>query len=229
MKKLLFSVLLLCGLTVHAQPAGGFGGIQQKVELATSQEWKDVNYAGDNQPYHTCDIYLPKKTADTYPIVIHIYGSAWMNNNGKGMADLGTVVRALLDAGYAVVCPNHRSNADQAVGGMPMPPKSKLNDLHCPVLYILGGTTDIAYENGMDDFRLIQHVPACVVNYPVGHGGTYREPHGGEFTVPALAWLQWQLKGDKESAKLFIGKKPELLLRDKWTLECNKKFSELKE
>ena len=618
MKKLLFSVLLLCGLTVHAQPAGGFGGIQQKVELATSQEWKDVNYAGYNQPFHTCDIYLPKKTADTYPVVIHIYGSAWMNNNGKGMADLGTVVRALLDAGYAVVCPNHRSsadaawpaqlhdiravirfvrgeaakyhfdpsfvavsgfssgghlastaattsgmktatvgsvtidlegtlgqyadqssavqaacdwsgpvdltamdcgehmtmgadspedmmvrskldrepdkyrslsavtyvdkndppviifhgekdpvvpccqgrqfyellkaagvhteavfpaegnhggpqmytpenlkkmvcfldcvrkggaascgdhksgqccgsgkgccqqsrqrivenggtgayktvmkeelsldqehtvfvpqdlsafgpqrplpvlvwgngacanspwehmnflnelashgflviatgeipmvdewykgpmsradqqiqsldwafaqnqdpqspyyqkidtrhiclagmscgglqtlhncadpritavmicnsglfkqsNADQAVGGMPMPPKSKLNDLHCPVLYILGGTTDIAYENGMDDFRLIQHVPACVVNYPVGHGGTYREPHGGEFTVPALAWLQWQLKGDKESAKLFIGKKPELLLRDKWTLECNKKFSELKE
>lgn len=72
-------------------------------------------------------------------------------------------------------------------------------------------------------------VPACVVNYPVGHGGTYREPHGGEFTVPALAWLQWQLKGDKESAKLFVGKKPELLLRDKWTLECNKKFSELKE
>jgi len=73
-----------------AQPAGGFGGLQKQMKLETSQEWKDVNYVGDDQAYHTCDIYLPKKEAAAYPVVIHIYGSAWFSNNGKGMADLGT-------------------------------------------------------------------------------------------------------------------------------------------
>ena len=585
---------MLLAIGCQAQPAGGFGGFQQQVKLETSQEWKDVNYAGDDQTYHTCDIYLPKKEAAAYPVVIHIYGSAWFNNNGKGAADLGTIVKSLLNAGYAVVCPNHRSsmdakwpaqlhdiravirfvrgeakkykfdpsfiatsgfssgghlasvaattsgngkakvgtvdidlegslgnylnesshvnaacdwsgpidltamdcgehmtmgdnspedvllnsklskepdkylslsatsyidkncppviifhgekdnvvpccqgkkffealkaagvktvatfvpegghgmgmygeenlqkmvkfldeeriangpkeriienggngqykaimkeveglkehtviapqdlskfsarnplpilvwgngacanspfehinflneiasngfivlatgnipmtdewykgpmsraeqqiesidwafaqnadpnspyyqkldvkhicvagmscgglqtlfncadprittimicnsglfkqsNAAQAVGGMPMPPKSKLKELHTPIMYMLGGKEDIAYENGMDDFHLIEHVPAVAINLPVGHGGTYRQPHGGEFTIPALAWLKWQLKGDKESARMFIGKKPGLLQRKDWTLEANKKFQKLK-
>ncbi|MBQ6055492.1 MAG: alpha/beta hydrolase, partial [Prevotella sp.] len=96
-----------------AQPAGGFGGFQvPQVKLETSQEWKDVNYAGDDQAYHTCDIYLPKQEKASYPVVIHIYGSAWFSNSSKGMADLGTIVKSLLDAGFAVVCPNHRSSMD---------------------------------------------------------------------------------------------------------------------
>ena len=606
MKKTLLSAVTLClSLTGMAQPAGGFGGFQQQTKLETSQEWKDVNYAGDDKAYHTRDIYLPKKEAASYPVVIHIYGSAWFSNSSKGMADLGTIGKALLDAGYAVVCPNHRSsmdaqwpaqihdiravirfvrgeaakykfdpsfiatsgfssgghlssiaatttglkqtkvgsvdidlegtvgshlnessavnaacdwsgpvdltamdcgdhitmgkdspedvllkskldkepdkyrslsaveyidkndppiiifhgdkdnvvpncqgkkfyellkaagvkteatfpaegghggpemyteenlkkmvcflncvrkggscskdccqqhepktriiegggqgpykavmkeeptlkehtvivpqdltpfgpqkllpvlvwgngacanspfehinflneiasngyivlatgnipmtdewykgpmsraeqqiesldwiiaqnsdpkspyyqkvdtknicvagmscgglqtlyncadprittlmicnsglfkqsNAAQAVGGMPMPEKSKLKDIHTPIIYILGGKEDIAYENGMDDFHLIEHVPCCAINYPVGHGGTYRQPYGGEFTIPALAWLNWQLKGDKEAAKMFVGKKPGLLQRKDWTIEKNKLFQKLK-
>jgi len=114
-------------------------------------------------------------------------------------------------------------NVSQAVGGMPMPPKSKLKEIHCPIIYILGGETDIAYQNGMDDFHRIDHVAAYAVNYPVGHGGTYREAHGGEFTVPALAWLQWQLKGDREAAKLFVGSNNGLSQRPKWTIEKNAK------
>ena len=66
-----------------------------------------------------------------------------------------------------------------ALPNMPMPSKDKLKEIHTPVFYMLGGQEDIAYENGMDDFRRISHVPACVANYPVGHGGTYRQPHGG--------------------------------------------------
>ena len=120
------------------------------------------------------------------------------------------------------------SNAAQAVGGMPMPPKEKLADIHTPVLYILGGKEDIAYENGMDDFHRIHHVPAFAANYPVGHGGTYREPHGGEFTVPALAWLDWQLKGDKEAARMFVGKNCGLAKRKDWTIERNKAANALK-
>ena len=98
-----------------AQPGGGFGGFggfQKEASLETSQVWKDVNYAGDDQAFHTCDIYLPKQEKATYPVVIHIYGSAWFSNSSKGAADLGTIVKALLNAGYAVVCPNHRSSMD---------------------------------------------------------------------------------------------------------------------
>ncbi len=114
MKRILLSTIMLCMASwLIAQPQGGFGGFQApQVKLETSQEWKDVNYAGDDKAFHTCDIYLPKKEADNYPVVIHVYGSAWFSNSSKGMADLGTIVKTLLDSGYAVVCPNHRSSMD---------------------------------------------------------------------------------------------------------------------
>ena len=118
----------------------------------------------------------------------------------------------------------NQQNAGQAVGGMPMPPKEKLNEIHTPIIYILGGNEDIAYGNGMDDFHRINHVPAAALNFPVGHGGTYRQPHGGEFTIAALAWLDWQLKGDKEAAKMLTGPDCGLLKREGWTIEKNDLF-----
>lgn len=121
-----------------------------------------------------------------------------------------------------------QTNRAQAVGGMPMPEKSKLKEIHCPIIYILGGKKDIAYENGMDDFFQINHVPACATNFPVGHGGTYAQPHGGEFSVVALAWLNWQLKGDKTAAKMFIGSDCELASRKDWTIDKNEKFRKIK-
>ena len=125
-------VLSLFGLmSLSAQPAGGFGGVQQKAKLETSQEWKDVNYVGDGKVFHNCDIYLPKQQKDSYPVVIHIYGSAWFSNNSKGMADLGTTVRSLLNAGYAVVCPNHRSSSDAQW-------PAQLHDIRAVVRFVRG-------------------------------------------------------------------------------------------
>lgn len=116
MKKILFACLFACAsLCANAQLDGGmhgFGGQQQEVELECSKKFLDVNYAGDKEVYHNCDIYIPKVKAKKYPVVMHIYGSAWFSNNSKGQADLGTIVNALLKAGYAVVCPNHRSSSD---------------------------------------------------------------------------------------------------------------------
>jgi hypothetical protein len=88
-----------------------------------------------------------------------------------------------------------------------MPPLAKehLQQLHTPTLYLLGGEKDIAYNNGMDDFAKINHVPVFVANMDVGHGGTYSQPHGGEFAKVATAWYKWQLKGDKEAGKQFTG------------------------
>ena len=112
-------------------------------------------------------------------------------------------------------------NPGVAIPNMPMPDKEKLQEIKVPVIYILGGPEDIAYENGMDDFHRLVNVPAFAANYPVGHGGTYRQEHGGEFVVPALAWLQWQLKGDQEAAKLFVGPDCGLANREGWTVEKN--------
>ncbi|MBR4267250.1 MAG: alpha/beta hydrolase [Bacteroidales bacterium] len=112
-------------------------------------------------------------------------------------------------------------NPVEAIPDMPMPPKSKLEDIHTPVIYILGGKQDIAYENGMDDFHKIKHVPAFAANFPVGHGGTYSQPFGGEFSVVALSWLDWQLKNNQEAAKMFKGENPLLGQRKDWTIEKN--------
>lgn len=83
-----------------------------QVEVRCSEKFADIDYAGDDQVYHKLDIYIPKVEKPSYPVVIHIYGSAWYSNSSKGMADLGAIVNALLDAGYAVVTPNHRSSQD---------------------------------------------------------------------------------------------------------------------
>lgn len=140
MKRILLSTLTLCLAMVanvaetqqQNQQKVDFGGFQMpKIQLETSQEWKDVNYAGDDQAYHTCDIYLPKKEQASYPVVIHIYGSAWFSNSSKGMADLGTIVKSLLDAGYAVVCPNHRSSMDAKW-------PAQINDIKAVIRFVRG-------------------------------------------------------------------------------------------
>jgi len=92
----------------------------------------------------------------------------------------------------------------------PMPgmdlPKSALDRLHTPILYVLGGPSDIAYANGMDDYARISRTPAAVVNIgDVGHGGTFYDPNGGKAAQIALAWLDWQLKGDRTAERMFVG------------------------
>jgi dienelactone hydrolase len=84
--------------------------------------------------------------------------------------------------------------------------KDQLDKLHTPIFYVTGDKTDIAYENGMDDFKRITKVPAIhTFKDGVGHGGTYSQPNGGDFARVAVAMLKWQLKGEKDQSKLFVG------------------------
>ncbi len=110
-------------------------------------------------------------------------------------------------------------NPGGGMSGMPALTKDHLAKLHTPTLYVLGGEKDIAYANGMDDYKRITHVPVFVANMDVGHGGTYSKPHGGEFAKLATAWYQWQLKGDKEAGKLFTGSQPGLAKDANWKFE----------
>lgn len=83
--------------------------------------------------------------------------------------------------------------------------KDRLKDLHTPTLYVLGGPSDIAYANGMDDYAKIDHVPVAVANIDKGHGGTYWEPNGGAVAEVVIAWLDWQLRGSAEASRMFVG------------------------
>ena len=107
-------------------------------------------------------------------------------------------------------------NPASGMSGMPQLTKDQLSKIHTPTLYLLGGESDIAYANGMDDFNRINHVPVFVANMDVGHGGTYGQPHGGEFAKVATAWFQWQLTDDKDAGKLFIGNPSGLSKNPKW-------------
>jgi hypothetical protein len=105
------------------------------------------------------------------------------------------------------------------MGGMPALTKEHLTKLHGSVLYLLGGESDIAYANGMDDFKRIEKIPVFVANQGVGHGGTFTQPHGGDWALVSSAWLKWQLKGDTEAGKLFTGNPCGLAQDKKWTVD----------
>jgi hypothetical protein len=89
------------------------------------------------------------------------------------------------------------------------------------VIWILGGSTDIAWENGNDDFkRMAGSMPACLVSLDgIGHGGTYMQPNGGDYAKVAGAWLKWWLKNDKEAGTMFTGNEPGVSKMAGWMIE----------
>jgi hypothetical protein len=70
--------------------------------------------------------------------------------------------------------------------------------IHTPFLIILGGTSDIAYDNGKRDYDRISALglPIMFFSKNIGHGGDLGSARGGDFTKINLSWLNWQLKGD---------------------------------
>ncbi len=130
MKRLFIFCMLCCTLSLHAQFPGfpGFG--QPGVEPT----WKDINYAGDDMEAHRMDIYLPSTNQDSYKVVVAIYGSAWFANNMKGMTFM-SLGKPLVDAGFAVVCINHRSSGDA-------PYPAQIQDVKGAIRYIRAHAAD---------------------------------------------------------------------------------------
>jgi acetyl esterase/lipase len=114
MKELIFYLLLFASLNSFSQ--------------SFSKNWKDINYAGDSMGFHNLDIYLPQIEKPVYPVVVIVYGSAWFSNNSKGV-DLKTLGKPLLDAGFAIVMPNHRSSSDAKF-------PAQINDIKAVIRFI---------------------------------------------------------------------------------------------
>ncbi|MEU4541212.1 cellulose binding domain-containing protein [Streptosporangium sp. NPDC023825] len=82
----------------------------------------------------------------------------------------------------------------------------QLRRLTKPIAYFIGGPSDIAYPNAVDDWgKLPAGLPAFMGNLNVGHGGTYGQPNGGEFGRVAVLYLKWRLKGDTTAGANFVG------------------------
>ena len=94
--------------------------------------------------------------------------------------------------------------------------KSDLAKLHAPIAYFIGGPSDVAYPQAEDDFKRITTVPVFKANLNVGHGGTFRHAGAGWFGEVGVAWLDWQLKGDTNAAKYFVGKDCTLCTNPIW-------------
>ena len=212
-----------------ARGAGGGGGATSSAQLIQAIDWAIAQNANKESQYFgkidttrlaiagmSCG-GLQALHASADPRVT----ASLICNSGIYNTNLGTAAPpppASAPAGGAPA-PARASRGRAGSPGTPDINKDHLAKLHGPILYILGGPTDIAYENGMDDYRRIEKLPAAAANMDVGHGGTYSRPHGGEFSPVAVAWLNWHLKGNQESAKMFTGATPEILKNPQWKFE----------
>jgi hypothetical protein len=96
--------------------------------------------------------------------------------------------------------------------------KAQLARLHGPTLYLTGGPSDIAHANATDDVTRIDRVPVFFGSLPVGNGGTFSAPDGGEWARVSARWLDWQLKGNADASRDFAGKDCRLCTDTRWTI-----------
>ncbi|WP_319226327.1 hypothetical protein [Draconibacterium orientale] len=192
-------------IAIGPMPAEGEqgGGRSQSSQLTDAIDWAIAQNSDKNSPYY--------KKVDVKNIAV-----SGMSCGGLQTLEMAPDPRVTT----TVVCNSGvLPTPNGGMPGMPALEKEDLKKLHTPTLYLLGGETDIAYNNGMDDYRRINHVPVFVANLDVGHGGTYREPHGGEFAKVATAWYLWQMKGDNEASKMFVGDDCGLCNDEEWKFE----------
>ncbi|EOA81302.1 uncharacterized protein SETTUDRAFT_98884 [Exserohilum turcica Et28A] len=73
-----------------------------------------------------------------------------------------------------------------------------------PILFVMGGTGDIAYNNAERDYKnMPATTPVWKGNIPVGHGGTLFDKDGGRFGKAILNWMLWTMKGDLKAKTYF--------------------------
>ena len=111
---------------------------------------------------------------------------------------------------------------NSGIGEMAMSGASKksLANLHTPMLYINGGTADVAYNNANGDWgRIADCIPVVKISTLDGHHGTYYEKNAGAFAVVARMWLNWQLKGIVGDSALFMNDEYEKTFYPEWTFE----------
>jgi acetyl esterase/lipase len=69
----------------------------------------NIPYASDTLKNHTLDLYIPKHTGNSLPLVIWIHGGGWRGGDTFGdMENMKATLKAILDNGFAVVSIGYR-------------------------------------------------------------------------------------------------------------------------
>ena len=61
-------------------------------------------------------------------------------------------------------------------------------------------------------------MPVFFGSLPVGHGGTFSAPDGGDWAKVSARWLDWQLKADTDASLDFAGPDCRLCKDTRWTV-----------
>jgi poly(3-hydroxybutyrate) depolymerase len=81
------------------------------------------------------------------------------------------------------------------------------DSMHAPFKIMNGGSSDVAYPNGLNDYDAISSRDIPILYFSktsAGHGGDLNQGRG-DFNLVNLAWLNWQLKGDEgATGKAFL-------------------------
>jgi dienelactone hydrolase len=94
---------------------------------------------------------------------------------------------------------------------------AQLTALHGPVLLINGAERDFLTPSSKATFDALETQPAFYgARHGAGHTATVDHPGGGEWANVASNWLRWQLKGDTQAAKMFVGKDCSLCTNSNW-------------
>jgi hypothetical protein len=86
--------------------------------------------------------------------------------------------------------------------------KEKLPKIHTPVIYLNGGSTDVAFAQATLDIKMLDElntVPTYWVNSGIGHMADILTDNGGTFGKLLADWLRYQFFGDEACAALFVG------------------------
>jgi hypothetical protein len=99
-----------------------------------------------------------------------------------------------------------------------------LDAIHTPILYVTGDAErDIAFAGAQDSFNYLSRVPVFWAwQEKLQHIGTYGAPAGGSLGRIAVAWFAWQLKGDKQMARMFEGADCTLCKEPTWHVSRKK-------
>ena len=99
----------------------------------------------------------------------------------------------------------------------PANPAEVLGKIHTPIAYIFGDKDhDVAYYASVQNVGAIRSPVFGAWQDQMTHLGTYGQRDGGFFGTIAVAWLDWQLKGDRRGAALFTGAKCVLCTAPSW-------------
>jgi hypothetical protein len=90
-----------------------------------------------------------------------------------------------------------------------------------PTLLITGDPRyDVAYFEGLSAYEQMKNASLFYAwRNNMTHLGTYRQANGGELSPVAVAWLDWQLKGDKTASKMFSGENCGLCTNSHWHVQ----------